>query len=167
MLIWLQLLDKLVHLVFVLLFLLLLSLPLLSAVLTLSLADWTTVMPNCCTVMLNCCTVMPKCCTVFPTIIILSRAAFVSLLQWAVHIKLLHLLAVASTSPTRVRVGLAAAHLRVLCFDLPLRGLLLSLLLLLLRLLALLVCSSLPALSHHILPFHPVRVLVAGALVRI
>ena len=54
-----------------------------------------------------------------------------------------------------------------LCFDLPLRGLLLSLLLLLLRLLALLVCSSLPALSHHILPFHPVRVLVAGALVRI
>ena len=50
MLIWLQLLDKLVNLVVVLLFLLLLSLPLLSVVLTLSLADWTTVMPNCCTV---------------------------------------------------------------------------------------------------------------------
>ena len=89
------------------------------------------------------------------------------LLHWTVHIKLLHLLAVTRTSQPRVRVGLAAAHLRVLCFDLPLRGLLLSLLLLLLRFLALLVCSSLLALSYHVLPFHPVRVIVAGALVRI
>ena len=88
-----------------------------------------------------------------------------SLLQWAVHIKLLHLLAVASTYPTRVRVGLAAAHLRVLCFDLPLWGLLLSPLLLLLRLLALLIISSLLVLTLFILPWHSVRVLFAVLLV--
>ena len=86
-----------------------------------------------------------------------------SLLQWALHTKLLHLKAVARTSRPRVRVGLAAAHLRVLCFDLPLRGLLLSLLLLLLRLLALLVCFSLLVLTFLVLPFLLVRVLFAGA----
>ena len=88
-----------------------------------------------------------------------------SLLQWAIHTKHRHLLAVASTSPTRVRVGLAAAHLRVLCFDLPLRGLLLSLLLLLLRLLVLVVISSLLVLTLFILPYHFLffRVQSAGA----
>ena len=85
------------------------------------------------------------------------------LLHWTVHIKLLHLLAVTRTSQPRVRVGLAAAHLRVLCFELPLRGLLLSLLLLLLRLLTLLVCSSLLALSYLVLQYHSLWVLFAGA----
>ena len=83
-----------------------------------------------------------------------------SLLQWAVHIKLLHLLAVASTSPTRVRVGLAAAHLRVLCFDLPLRGLLLSLLLLLLRLLVLLVMSAMSVLTLAVESLLPRRIAI-------
>ena len=90
-----------------------------------------------------------------------------SLLQWALHTKLLHLEAVARTSRPRVRVGLAAAHLRVRCFDLPLRGLLLSLLLLLLRLLALLVWFATSVNTLFVLPFLPVRVLVAGADVRI
>ena len=127
-----------------------------------------TVMPNCITVMHNCITVMHNCITVIPTFIILSSPPLersglsflfpftrgelslrtvASLLHWAVHIKLLHLLAVTRTSHPRVRVGLAAAHLRVLCFHLPLRGLLLSLLLLLLRLLTLLVMSAMSVLT--------------------
>ena len=89
-----------------------------------------------------------------------------SLLQWALHTKLLHLKAVARTSRPRVRVGLAAAHLRVLCFDLPLRGLLLSLLLLLLRLLALLVCSSLLVLTLLVESLSTVQFAFTGLQVR-
>ena len=89
-----------------------------------------------------------------------------SLLQWALHTKLLHLKAVARTSHPRVRVGLAAAHLRVLCFDLPLRGLLLSLLLLLLRLLALLVCSSLLVPTLAVESLSSVRFAFTGLQVR-
>ena len=66
----------------------------------------------------------------------------------------------------RVRVGLAAAHLRVLCFDLPLRGLLLSLLLLLLCLLALLVCSSLLVPTLAVESLSTVRFAFADSLVR-
>ena len=88
-----------------------------------------------------------------------------SLLQWALHTKLLHLEAVARTSRPRVRVGLAAASLRVLCFDLPLRGLLLSLLLLLLRLLALLVMSAMSVLTLTVESLLPVWVAIAGVQV--
>ena len=69
----------------------------------------------------------------------------------------------ATASQLRVRVELAAASLLVLFFHLPLRGLLLSLLLLLLRLLALLVWFATSVNTLFVLPFHPVRVLVAGA----
>ena len=75
----------------------------------------------------------------------------------------------ATASQLRVRVELAAASLLVLCFDLPLRGLLLSLLLLLLRLLALLVRFHLLVLTLFVLPWHYLlaRVQSAGADVRI
>ena len=69
-------------------------------------------------------------------------------------------------SPPRVRVGLAAAHLRVLCFDLPLRGLLLSLLLLLLCLLALIVCSSLLVPTLAVESLSTVRFAFTGLFVR-
>ena len=136
MLICLRLLDKLVHLVVVLLFLLLLSLPLLSAALTVTFIETRnciTETPNCFTVTFietrNCLTETLNCITVTPNRLLLTRPPILQsnpaflfllrrgelalptvapLLQWALHTKLLHLLAVTSTSKCRVRVGLAA-----------------------------------------------------------
>ena len=72
----------------------------------------------------------------------------------------------ATASQLRVRVELAAASLLVLCFDLPLRGLLLSLLLLLRRLLALLVCSSLLVLTLLVESLSTVQFAFTGLFVR-
>ena len=75
----------------------------------------------------------------------------------------------ATASQLRVRVELAAASLLVLFFHLPLRGLLLSLLLLLLRLFALLVWFATSVNTFLVLRYHYllVGILFAGADVRI